>query len=183
MTEVVLIRQFSEPISSDYLDAASIDLGWCRRLYGVNPLLSFLARDGLRCACVFSAPDAEAVRNVVRAGKRSEPEGIWACTIYPGAEDDGKCYPVAGKAMRTLVVVERSFETPVIFDDLQATDKNNIAQFRLRDVHFIRRYLSADRCRMVCLYQAPDADAVGDANRLAGMPFDRFWPAQVVSPA
>ena len=85
--------------------------------------------------------------------------------------------------MRTLVVVERSFETPAMFDDLQATDKNNIAKFRLRDVRFIRRYLSADRCRMVCLYQAPDADAVGDANRLAGMPFDRFWPAQAVSPA
>jgi Protein of unknown function (DUF4242) len=179
MTEVVLIRRFNDPISSNYLDAASLDLGWCRKLYGVTPLVSFLALDGLRCACIFRAPDAEAVRNVVRAGKRSEPEGIWACTIHPGADHDGKADSVLGKGR--LVVIERRFEAPVTFDEVQATQNDNIPHFKLHGVRSIRSYLSADRRRMVCLYEAPHADAVGHANRLSGLPFDRFWPAQLVS--
>jgi len=181
MTEVVLIRRFDDPISADYLDAASIDLGWCRKLYGVTPLVSFLARDGRRCACIFGAPDAEAVRNVVRAGKRSEPEAIWACTVHLGAVEDGKGDPLATKETRTLVLVERSFEEPVTFDDLQATQNKCMSCFNLRDVRSIRSYLSADRHRMICLYQAPDADAVGQANRLADLPFDRLWPAKLIS--
>jgi hypothetical protein len=35
---------------------------------------------------------------------------------------------------------------------------------------------------MICLYQAPDAEAVRHANRMAGVPFDRVWPAQVLAP-
>src|SRR3954468_579920 len=144
MTEVVLIRRFDDPISADYLDAASIDLGWCRKLYGVTPLVSFLARDGRRCACIFGAPDAEAVRSVVRAGNRSEPEGIWARTVHSGAHDDGKAAPLANKETRSLVVVERSFERPVTFDDVQANQNKCLPCFNLRDVRSIRSYLSTD---------------------------------------
>ena len=35
---------------------------------------------------------------------------------------------------------------------------------------------------MICLFHAPDAEAVRHANRIAGAPFDRVWPAQVLAP-
>jgi hypothetical protein len=180
MSDIVLIRRFDNPIGSDYLDAASVALGWCRNLYGVTPRLHFLAHDGLRCACIFGAPDAEAVRNVLRAGSRSEPEALWACTIRPGADDDGHGDPVAGHATRALVVVERSFEHPAVLDDLLALKDRNIPCFHLHDVRFARSYFSIDRRRTVCLYVAPDAESVRHANRLAGLPFDRVWSARAI---
>ena len=35
---------------------------------------------------------------------------------------------------------------------------------------------------MICLYRAPDAEAVRKANRTAGLPFDRVWPARALVP-
>jgi hypothetical protein len=180
MTDIVLIRAFDQPIGADYLDAAAAALGWCRELYGVMAQLHFLAPDGLRCACIFAAPDAEAVRNVIRAGKRGEPDALWACTIHPAAGDDGRSDP--GHATRALILVERTFEQPVVFDDLLAVGARNIACFDLHDVRHARSYFSTDRRRMICLYQAPDAEAVRKANRTAGLPFDRAWPARVLVP-
>ena len=110
MTDIVLVRRFDKPIDAGYLDAAAAALGWCRQLYGVTPQLHFLAQDGLRCACIFGAPDAEAVRNVIRAGKRNEPEALWACTVHPGAGDDGRGDP--GHATHALILVERSSSSP-----------------------------------------------------------------------
>jgi hypothetical protein len=117
---------------------------------------------------------------VIRAGKRSEPEDVWACTVHPGADDDGRRDP--GHATRALVLVERRFEQPVVFDEFFALGQQNIACFESHDARFIRSYFSTDRRRMICLYQAPDAEAVRYANRMAGVPFDRVWPAQVLVP-
>ena len=180
MTDIVLVRRFDEPIDAGYLDAAAAALGWCRQLYGVTPQLHFLAQDGLRCACIFGAPDAEAVRNVIRAGKRNEPEALWACTIHRGTYDDGRSDP--DHATRALILVERQFEQPVVFDDLLAVGARNIACFDLHDVRHARSYFSTDRRRMICLDQAPDAEAVRKANRTAGLPFDRAWPARALVP-
>ena len=42
-------------------------------------------------------------------------------------------------------------------------------------VKFARTFFSLDRTRMICLYQAPDAEAVRMAQRQAGMPMERVW--------
>ena len=42
-------------------------------------------------------------------------------------------------------------------------------------VSFVRTYFSQDRKRMICLYRAPDAEAVREAQRKAGMPLDAVW--------
>jgi len=180
MTEIMLIRRFAAPVGADYLHQASTELAWCRSLYGVTPDLHFIARDGLRCACIFNAPDAEAVRSVIRAGKRSEPEDVWACTVHPGADDDGRRDP--SHPTHALVLVERTVEEPVAFEEILAIGERNIACFESHDARFVRSYFSADRRRMICLYHAPDAEAVRYANRIAGAPYDRVWPAQVLAP-
>ena len=180
MSEIVLIREFDPPIDAGYLEAASVDLGWCRELYGVAPLLHFLARDGRRCACIFGAPDAEAVRNVLRAGNRSEPEGLWACTVHSADDDDGAGDPLAGDAARELVVVERAFAQSAAYEELRALKDRNTPCFQIRNVRHARSYFSLDRRRVICLYAAPDAESVRHANRAAGMPFDRAWPARAI---
>jgi len=50
-------------------------------------------------------------------------------------------------------------------------------------VRFLRTYFSADRRRMVCCYAAPDAESVRLAQRQAGVPFERVWPAALYEAA
>ena len=80
------------------------------------------------------------------------------------------------------MLVERTFEQPVVFKEFFALGQRNIACFESHDVRFARSYFSTDRRRMICLFHAPDAEAVRHANRIAGTPFDRVWPAQVLAP-
>ncbi|HWO00981.1 MAG TPA: DUF4242 domain-containing protein [Blastocatellia bacterium] len=75
------------------------------------------------------------------------------------------------------VIVERSFDEAVEFEDLQAQgDKVSwcLDQHRVR---FLRSYLSSDKKRMICVYEAPDAESVRIANRQAEVPFDCVWTA------
>jgi hypothetical protein len=43
----------------------------------------------------------------------------------------------------------------------------------------MRSYLSLDRKRMVCEFEAPDAEAVRASYRSAGVAFDRVWSAHL----
>jgi hypothetical protein len=43
----------------------------------------------------------------------------------------------------------------------------------------MRSYLSTDRLRMVCEFEATDAESVRQSYRSAGVRFDRAWPAEV----
>src|SRR5262249_8897234 len=48
---------------------------------------------------------------------------------------------------------------------------------------FLYRYFSADRTRMTCLFEAPDAESVRLAQGSARIPYDRVWTARLVSHA
>ena len=78
----------------------------------------------------------------------------------------------------SVVVVERSFPEPVAFEDFRG---RGASCFELHRVRFLRAYLSRDRLRMICLFDAPDAESVRIAQEKSGMPFDAAWPARVVS--
>lgn len=177
MSEIMQVRRFEEPIGADYLHQAMEALGWCRRLYGVSPGIHFLAMDGRQSACIFDAPDAEAVRNVIRAGGRSEPEAVWACTVHPGPNDDGANLPLERDPRGTLVVVERLFERPSRPDELQA---DALLSDDPSDVRYVRSYLSNDRLRAISLYTAPNLELVREAYRIAGLKFDRIWVARAI---
>ena len=75
-----------------------------------------------------------------------------------------------------LVVVERSFETT---EDGESVFDGDVSCFDLYQVKLVRSYLSPDRKRMICLFDAPDAESVRVANRQAGIPFERAWTAGV----
>jgi hypothetical protein len=45
----------------------------------------------------------------------------------------------------------------------------------------MRSYLSKDRMRMICEFEAGDAEQIRESARSAGVPFDRCWPADCFS--
>ena len=77
-----------------------------------------------------------------------------------------------------LVLVERIFPEPVDLADIKAAVKRNRGCMDLHRVRYLRGYLSSDRLRMVCLFEAPDAESVRLVNDRVGMPYERIWTAR-----
>ena len=81
-----------------------------------------------------------------------------------------------------LILVEREFEEPVTFAEVQALEQASGDCFTLRSIEFLHSYFSADRTRMICVYEAADAESVREANRLAELPFSQVWSATKITP-
>ena len=57
-------------------------------------------------------------------------------------------------------IVERQFDPPLTEADLKATEGRMAPCLDLYNVRWIRSYWSADRKRMICEYDGPDAASV-----------------------
>jgi hypothetical protein len=79
------------------------------------------------------------------------------------------------------VVVERSFDEPVTIEEIQALEDAGASCLEAHEVAFVRTFFSRDCKRMICLYRAPDAEAVRMAQRKAGMPVDSVWSFRLIS--
>ena len=77
-------------------------------------------------------------------------------------------------------IVERQFDPPITEADLKATEGRMAPCLDLYNVRWIRSYWSADRKRMICEYDGPDAASVKSVQREAGAKFDRIWTADVL---
>jgi hypothetical protein len=75
------------------------------------------------------------------------------------------------------IIVERSFDEAVEFEALQARAQKVSWCLDQHRIRFLRSYLSSDKKRMICVYEAPDAESVRIANRQAELPFDCVWTA------
>ena len=75
MEWVVVERDFDWELTSESVRMLA-DAGACLELYGVEAVRSYLAPGGKRMVCVFRAPDAQAVRTVLRA-LGSPPGTVW----------------------------------------------------------------------------------------------------------
>ena len=80
----------------------------------------------------------------------------------------------------SIVVVERTFREPVALEDIQAVERRGAGCLEAHGVRHLRSYFARDRRRMVCLYEAPDAESVRLAQEKAGLPFERAWTTRVV---
>jgi hypothetical protein len=81
------------------------------------------------------------------------------------------------------LIVEQTFESPLTDEEHSAVGRRLdgcLAQYGAR---WMRSYLSIDRKRMVCEFEAPDAEAVRISYRNAGVKFDRVWPTEVYARA
>ncbi len=168
MTEVFLQRSFDPPLTEDGFRAMARDSESCFGLYRVEWQESFLSADGRRLICRLAAPDVEAARGAFR--KSGSPEVVpWAGSVHDASAAG------APSADEANVLVERSFEEPVTLEEIQAIEDAGAWCLEAHDVRFARTFFSLDRKRMICLYRAPDAEAVRLAQRKAEMPVDAVW--------
>ena len=78
------------------------------------------------------------------------------------------------------IVVERSFETPQSDADMKIVADRERPCLGAYQVAWKRSLISADRKRIVCEYEAADAETMRRIQREAGAQFDRVWVAEVV---
>ena len=81
-----------------------------------------------------------------------------------------------------LYIVERDFGDPLAEADLAATMERMAPCLDEYGLRWLHSYFSADRTRMTCVYEGPDAESVRAANRSAGAKVDRVWRAEVLRP-
>jgi hypothetical protein len=81
--------------------------------------------------------------------------------------------------MAAIVVVETEFNPPLTDEEHARIGKRLDHCAELRSARWMRSYLSADRTRMVCEFEAPDAESIRDAYRNADVAFLRAWSAEL----
>jgi len=80
----------------------------------------------------------------------------------------------------TRIVVERLFDQPPSDEDLTAAGIRERPCLDIYGISWRRSLLSTDRLRMICEYDAPDAESVRKAQREAGNQFNRVWVGNVI---
>ena len=76
------------------------------------------------------------------------------------------------------IITEYRFPAPVSDEQLAAHARDLDPALARRDASWRRSYLSQDRLRMVCEYEAPDDDAVAAAHREESVPFEAVFSTQ-----
>jgi hypothetical protein len=175
MTDMFLERRFDPRIDREAVLQMAVDGAGCFGIHRVKWHSSFLHARGNRMLCWFSAADMESVRIALRQ-LDTDMEVFWRGNVFSGVGIEEADLPKAN------VIVERSFEEPVTLQEIQDIEDAGVACLDMRDVRFIQTFFSADQKRMICLYEAPDAESVRQAQREAGVPFNDVWAFLRVGP-
>jgi hypothetical protein len=79
------------------------------------------------------------------------------------------------------VILEREFPEPLTSDDVRrlASETQCLDLYRVRPV---RSYLMPDGKRMVCVFEAPDAEALRSVGRANGFGWGFVWPSTLHTP-
>jgi hypothetical protein len=78
------------------------------------------------------------------------------------------------------IVVERSFDTPQSDEDMKRVADRERPCLAAYQATWKRSLLSSDRRRMICEYEAADAETMRRIEREAGAQFDRIWVGDVI---
>jgi hypothetical protein len=156
-------------MSVDDVLAMAMEKG-CFSLHRAEWQESLLSSDGRRLFCRFRGPDAESVRMALRGAKASG-------RFWPGTIHDAPGVTTADLGAAN-VLVERELDSTVSCEKIRA--RAAAGGVESGGVTWLRSFCSNDRRRMVCLYRAPDAEAVRRAQRRANLPLADAWPFTVV---
>lgn len=80
-----------------------------------------------------------------------------------------------------VLVLEQTFEKEMSPEELSVAARSLDKCLEAHGARWMRSYLSKDRKRMICEFEAADAEQVRESARSAGVPFDSCWPADVFS--
>ncbi|MBZ2168833.1 DUF4242 domain-containing protein [Marinobacter sp. F4216] len=163
MIDVIVERFYETPLSDEDVMQLARELDGCLSLYGIEWQQSFLGSNSKDMICHFRAPDLESLRRALRQSG-SNFLTSWSSSMHP-----------AGIEEAPTVMVSRRFDEPVKIEDLQAREDAHGGCLKAHNVRFVHSYFSQDKTRMLCLYAAPDAEAVRHAQYQAGMPVESIW--------
>jgi hypothetical protein len=79
------------------------------------------------------------------------------------------------------MVVEQSFDHALTSEELNALAKRVDPCLEAHGAKWMRSYIASDRKRLVCEFEAADAEKVRESYRSAGVSFERVWTADVFS--
>jgi hypothetical protein len=82
----------------------------------------------------------------------------------------------------SLVVVETSVDQPITAEFLKDADSRVLPCLQARNAVWRYSLLSSNRQRMICTFEAPDAESVRESYRKAGIGFGKMWAAQIITP-
>jgi hypothetical protein len=80
-----------------------------------------------------------------------------------------------------VMVVEQSFDPAITPEELNAMASRVDPCLEAHGARWMRSYISSDRKRVVCEFEAADAEKVRESYRSAGVQFERVWTADVFS--
>ena len=83
--------------------------------------------------------------------------------------------------MATIILEHRFEGRPFDVERFNAAQRRNEPCLRVHGVQHTVSYVTPDGSRMICVFEAPDAEAVRRAARQLGYRYDSVWPATVVS--
>ena len=76
-----------------------------------------------------------------------------------------------------ILMVEQTFDPPLTDEEHDRAAKLLDPCLEQHGARWMRSYLAADRRRMVCEFEAADAETVRASYRTAGVAFERVWTA------
>ena len=79
------------------------------------------------------------------------------------------------------MIVEQSFDQPLTSEDMNNMAKRVDPCLEAHGARWMRSYISSDRKRVLCEFEAADAEKVRESYRSAGVPFERVWSADMFS--
>ena len=81
----------------------------------------------------------------------------------------------------TRIIVETTYSEPVEVPILDDRFGQLMSCLHRRQVRWVRSFVSGDRLRVISELDATDAETVRQSYRIAGIPFERIWSAQIVT--
>lgn len=170
MSDVFYLRFMDPPITPEAVVLPEYAEG-CLKLHRVVWKQSFLAADGGRMLCWYTAPDTESARLALRQ-LESNMDAVWPGTI---TGNDGGRSPTLSA---TNCVAELSFNAHPGKDQLDAVT----AALTRSGVTFVRGFVSNREPKYVCALQAPDERVVQKALARAEVSADAVWACTPITP-
>lgn len=171
MSDVFYLRPMDPPITPADVVLPEFAAG-CLQLHRVDWKQSFLAADGGRLLCWYTAPDAESARIALRQ-MQSDMAGVWPGTVSGG---DGPGSPALSEAN---AVAELRFRAPPGEQELDAV----VAALQHAGATLVRCFVPVGEPKCVCAVQAPDERAVEAALEEAGVAAVAVWACTSITPA
>ena len=166
MVDVFVEWELNAPLDEHGVRRMTHDGDRCRTLHRVKFQESLLDDAGRRLICHFRAPDAESVRMALRCF------GAQIDMLWPGTVRD------ATDAATGNVVVECNLRHSEATESDGATDMIAAEAFERFGFSLVRAIVSRDGTRMICLYDAPDANSIMLARAQNESKTLSVWPCR-----